>query len=419
VLLCVALWLALALLWGPVGTSVAAAQAAQDGPYVLDVPYVSQEDGTPYGAVNCGPASVAMLLRALGVDVSVEDARAALSRAQGGRGDYGGAGLETLATALTGYGLRHSGLLPGGRAAPWTPEAVREALRDGRPMIAQVRERLLPGRGAGAGGADHYVVLVGLDGDDVAYHDPALPAPGEAPRSAPMGAMMAAMAASSRPFTAVAVAPAEGRYPVRVAAPAPAAAAPAPAPTPAPVSGPAPDPQPVVAPAPPEPVPAPPEVRTLGWWERVPPAMLGVALLALLLALGIAYLLYASSGPVGTLVFFGAGGERLGQLTLSRWRHSVRWSTDACARNLPAVDTAALRVDRGPAVGGRTTVRLGLVSGDGHVVSRILQHHESCPVSQTPPRSVMYLGLPAGSGATSEAGEATGALPGWQPGAAG
>ena len=131
--LCGALWLALALLLGPAGTSVA---AAQDGPYVLDVPYVSQEDGTPYGAVNCGPASVAMLLRALGVDVSVADARAALSRALGGRGEYGGAGLETLATALTGYGLRHSGLLPGGRASLWTPEAIREALRDGRPMIA-------------------------------------------------------------------------------------------------------------------------------------------------------------------------------------------------------------------------------------------------------------------------------------------
>ena len=227
--LCAALWLALALLLGPAGASAA---AAQDGPYVLDVPYVSQEDGTPYGAVNCGPASVAMLLRALGVDVSIGDARAALSRALGGGGEYGGAGLETLATALTGYGLRHSGLLPGGRASLWNPEAIREALRDGRPMIAQVREQLLPGRAAGTGGADHYVVLVGLDGEEVAYHDPALPAPGEAPRSAPMGAMLAAMAASSRPFTAVAVAPAEGRYPVRVAAAAPAVPAPA-APAPA------------------------------------------------------------------------------------------------------------------------------------------------------------------------------------------
>jgi hypothetical protein len=391
--------------------------AAQDGPYVLDVPYVSQEDGTPYGAVSCGPASVAMLLRALGVDVSVADARAALSRALGGGGEYGGAGLETLATALTGYGLHHSGLLPGGRASLWTPEAIRETLRDGRPMIAQVRERLLPGRGAAAGGADHYVVLVGLDGEDVAYHDPALPAPGEAPRSAPMGAMLAAMAASSRPFTAVAVAPAEGRYPVRVAAAPPAP--PTPAPAPALAVGPAQDPQPVAAPAPPEPVPAPPEVRTLGWWERVPLAMLGIPLLALLLALGIAYAIYASSGPVGTLEFFGAGGEHLGQLTLSRWRHTVRWNIDACARNLPAVDTAALRADRGPVVAGRTTVRLGLVSGDGHVVSRILQHRESCPVSQAPPRSVMYLGLPAGSGARSETGEATGTLLGWQPGAAG
>ena len=122
---------------------------------------------------------------------------------------------------------------------------------------------------------------------------------------------------------------------------------------------------------------------------------------------------------MGTLEFFGAGGEHLGQLTLSRWRHTVRWSIEDCARNLPAVDTAALRADRGPVVAGRTTVRLGLVSGDGHVVSRILQHRESCPVSQVPPRSVMYLGLPAGSGVTSETGEATGTPLAWQPGAAG
>ena len=236
-----------------------------------------------------------------------------------------------------------------------------------------------------------------------------------------MGVMLAAMAASSRPFTAVAVAPAEGRYPVRVAAPAPAVPVPArrrPPPAPA-LAGPAQGPLPVAAPAPPEPAPAPPEVRALGWWERVPPAALGILLLALLLALGIAYAIYASSGPVGTLDFFGAGGEHLGQLTLGRWRRTVRWSIDDCARNLPAVDTAALRADRGPVVAGRTTVRLGLVSGDGHVVSRILQHRESCPVSQAPPRSVMYLGLPAGSGATSETGEATGTLLGWQPGAAG
>ena len=285
-----------------------------------------------------------------------------------------------------------------------------------------MRERLLPGRGAGAEGADHYVVLVGLDGEDVAYHDPALPAPGEAPRSAPMGAMLAAMAASSRPFTAVAVAPAEGRYPVRVAAAprrrpgARRARRAAPAPAVGAGAGPAAGRR---AGAPRaragarrksgpsgggsgsrRPCWASPSSRCCWRWGSPTPST----------PLPARWGRWSSSA---------AGGEHLGQLTLSRWRHTVRWSIDDCARNLPAVDTAALRADRGPVVAGRTTVRLGLVSGDGHVVSRILQHRESCPVSQAPPRSVTYLGLPAGSGATSETGEATGTRLGWQPGAAG
>src|SRR5690349_11656800 len=68
------------------GTAVPA--AADDSPYVLDVPYVSQADGSPYEAVNCGPASVAMVLRALGENITVPEARAALSRARGVPEDY-------------------------------------------------------------------------------------------------------------------------------------------------------------------------------------------------------------------------------------------------------------------------------------------------------------------------------------------
>jgi hypothetical protein len=401
----------LALAAAVAGAAVPAVVAAADGPYVLDVPYVSQADGTPYEAVNCGPASVAMVLRALGVGISVPEARAALSRARGVPGDYRGAALETLATVLAGESLRPVGLLPGGRLTRWSPEAMREELYDGHPVIAEVRERLLPGHDAAGAGAEHYIVLVGVDGEDVLYHDPALPAPGEAPRKIPVVTLFAAMAANSRPFAAVAIAPSEGRYPVRLAAPAPPAATQAaPADAPPPAVQPAAAPLPAAAPAPPAAV-----VQSGRWWEHVPLAALALILLALLLALAIAYAVYASSGPVGTLVFFGGGGEQLGQLALNGWRHTVRWNADACSRHLPAVDVAALRVDRGPDVAGRTTIRLGLVTGDGHVVSRILQHWESCPLGGTGSPSVTYLAAPAGSRAAS----AFGALPGWQPRVAG
>jgi hypothetical protein len=347
-----------------------------------------------------------MVLRALGVDVSVGEARTALERARGAPGDYSGASPEMLATVLAGRGLRPAGLLPSGRASRWSPEAMRQELVDGHPIIALTRESLLPGAAAPNGGADHYVVLIGMDGDDVVYHDPALPEPGETPRTVPMGILLGAMAASSRPFTAVAVAPDEGRYPLRVQAPAP----------PPQVAPPAPFVQPAVAPVPvPEPAPQPEVVRPGRWWERLPPVALAVALLGLLIALGVAYAVYASSGPVGTLVFLGAGGERLGELTMNGWRHTVRWDADDCARHLPAVDAAALRVDRGPDVAGRPTVRLGLVFGDGHVVSRIMQDLEAYPLNETASRSVQYLAARAESRPAPAFGSLPGSLPGALP----
>ena len=395
------------------GAAVPAVVAADDGPYVLDIPYVSQADGSPYEAVNCGPASVAMVLRALGVGISVPEARAALARARGVPGDYRGAALETLAAVLDGERLRLVGLLPGGRLARWSPEAMREELHDGHPLIAEVRERLLPGHDSAGAGTEHYIVLVGVDGEDVLYHDPALPAPGEAPRTIPFGTLFAAMAANSRPYAAVAITPTEGRYPVRLAAPAPATApapAAAPAPAPPPAVQPAAASQPAAAPA-----PQPAVVQSGRWWEQLPLAALGLLLLLLLVALAIAYAIYASSGPVGTLVFLGGGGEQLGQLVLNGWRHTVRWNADACSRHLPAVDVAALRVDRGPDVAARTTVRMVLVTGEGHVVTRILQHGESCPFGDADSTSVTYLAVPAGS----RFAPALGTAPGWQPRVAG
>src|SRR5262249_36161870 len=124
-LLLAAICLALVAALATGGAAGPAAAAGDDGPVVLDVPYVSQADGSRFEAVDCGPASVAMVLRALGVPISVDEARAALDRARGTRGDYNGASPEMLATVLAGRGLRPGGLLPGGRAAPWSPEAMR------------------------------------------------------------------------------------------------------------------------------------------------------------------------------------------------------------------------------------------------------------------------------------------------------
>jgi LysM repeat protein len=148
------------------------APPAQLGLGRLFVPYRSQLDGTPWAGANCGPTSLGMGLGSLGINVSSTELRRQVLNAQGMWGNNVGTLLDALARVASSNGARPIGLLDGNRIARWSPDDVRGQLRAGRPVIAQVRFRALPGRSRVPFFGDHYIVLTGLSGDSFLYNDP-------------------------------------------------------------------------------------------------------------------------------------------------------------------------------------------------------------------------------------------------------
>ncbi len=140
----------------------------------LAVPFRTQKDGSVYQGSNCGPASLGMVLDAFGVrGATNDDLRAAAHLYQGTLGRRGGTALQHLATVAADHGLSPVGLYDGEDFASWTVDDVRTELRAGRPVIALVKYRLLPGYEGSTVRYDHYIVLHGISGDGFLYHDPA------------------------------------------------------------------------------------------------------------------------------------------------------------------------------------------------------------------------------------------------------
>lgn len=54
----------------------------------------------------------------------------------------------------------------------WTLDEIRQQIRQERVVIPQVQFRQLPGRTKSPYGGDHYIVLVGLEGNSFIYNDP-------------------------------------------------------------------------------------------------------------------------------------------------------------------------------------------------------------------------------------------------------
>jgi ABC-type bacteriocin/lantibiotic exporter with double-glycine peptidase domain len=137
------------------------------------VPYRSQLDGNPYAESDCGPASMAMALGYHGRNVPTRDLRALVNDLQGTHGMYdAGSTIESLAAIAQRHGLRALDLQNGSKLRRWTIDDVRRHLEAGNPIVPQVWYRGLPGRESRSYQGDHYVVLVGYDGDEVLYHDP-------------------------------------------------------------------------------------------------------------------------------------------------------------------------------------------------------------------------------------------------------
>ena len=136
-------------------------------------PYRSQLDGTPFAEANCGPTAVGMALDAFGVSVPPRQLRAEALDAQHMYGN----GVGTLITALVQV-VEKNGLTAidlrddSGGLRRWSLDDIRAHVREGHPVIVQVRYRSLPGRGGAYYFGDHYVLVTGVVGDGFLYNDP-------------------------------------------------------------------------------------------------------------------------------------------------------------------------------------------------------------------------------------------------------
>jgi uncharacterized protein YvpB len=134
----------------------------------LDVPWVSQlGPGTNYAPGDCGMAALAMWLRYLGHDVTVDD----VSRATGLSMGFRLSSFQHLQKAARAWGLELAW------AARQSLDALRAELATGSPVIALVHYLSLPKpvRYAAQYPYSHWVTVVGYSAGFVVYHDPYFP----------------------------------------------------------------------------------------------------------------------------------------------------------------------------------------------------------------------------------------------------
>ena len=182
---------------------------------VLDVPYRSQFDGTPWGSSNCGPTSLAMVMSAFGVGTLSMDVRRRADELLGFADPEQGTRLQDLARVATEHGLVVTGPYEGTLGRPrafrrWTLDEARAEVLASRPLMIEVYYPLLPNHYANPVDTDHYIVLVGLDGDDFIFNDSAnKPEPGYRVRISPAD-LTRAWANSDFPFAGFSVGPGQG-----------------------------------------------------------------------------------------------------------------------------------------------------------------------------------------------------------------
>jgi hypothetical protein len=142
----------------------------------LRVPYRTQLDGSDFESANCGPTTLGMALEAFGVYVPQADLRFDVLQSEEFDTNDNDAGsfIWALAQVARTRGLRTYGLYEGDGETlhRWSIDDVRASVRQGRPVIAQVVYRGLPGREDSEYYGDHYVVITGLMGEDFIYNDP-------------------------------------------------------------------------------------------------------------------------------------------------------------------------------------------------------------------------------------------------------
>jgi hypothetical protein len=145
-----------------------------DGLVWLGVPFRSQIDGGDFQYVNCGPASLTMVLAGFGLEVGPSQVRDYLNNLI----DNFDTGLGTSLDVLSRIG-KDAGLTPmdlysdRGGYRNWSTEAVRWHIQQGHPVITLVKYRNLPGHSKSLSEFDHYVVISGLTPNGFIYNDAA------------------------------------------------------------------------------------------------------------------------------------------------------------------------------------------------------------------------------------------------------
>ncbi|MCA1644432.1 MAG: C39 family peptidase [Chloroflexi bacterium] len=145
-----------------------------DGLVWLGVPFRSQIDGGDFQYVNCGPASLTMVLAGFGLDVGPSQVRDYLNSLIDNFNTDLGTSLDSLSRIGKDAGLTPMDLYSdGGGYRNWSTDAVRWHLQQGHPVITLVKYRNLPGHTKSLSEFDHYIVISGLTPNGFIYNDAA------------------------------------------------------------------------------------------------------------------------------------------------------------------------------------------------------------------------------------------------------
>jgi hypothetical protein len=138
----------------------------------LGVPFISQMDGGEFQFVNCGPASLAMVFSAFGLQIGPTEVRDYLNWMIDDYNEDNGTSLDALSTIARKAGLTPIDLYSDrGGYRDWSIDAIRWHVSQGRPVITLVKYRLLPGHGSSVSTFDHYIVISGLTPNGFIYND--------------------------------------------------------------------------------------------------------------------------------------------------------------------------------------------------------------------------------------------------------
>jgi hypothetical protein len=146
---------------------------------LLDLPFRTQQDNTAYAPMNSGPASMAMILGGYGTDAAVSDLRALMNGLDGNYSPGAAPRIETIARVAERGGMNVLDLYRGARFNEWTVEQVREMIRRGYPVMTLIQGAVLPGGTPPGVSRERFITIIGIDGDDIIYHDPAYPDEGQ------------------------------------------------------------------------------------------------------------------------------------------------------------------------------------------------------------------------------------------------